>query len=441
MRRYLLVSLLIGTIVSAAVLLLVHFGAFAHFGASLARLYRSAGFLAIGGGESVASGVAGHPFEVTLAVLAAFGAAWCVIDIPQASHKAMVVLLLMLVIIGLSPMLALYGVMFEPFSAMSAATLATAAGFFYSTTEHGMRKRVLLDVLGSRISAGTFRQLMNAKEPVRFAGGTRAVTVLTCRVFNHADLREKMEPGELVAMGNLFLRNTADFLMEQGAYLDESGPDMVRVFFGMVRPSDDHALQACRAALELRTRLRNLNNECETRWFQRLDFGVAIGSGEMTVGVYGSPSHHYLSGVGGETDFARRLAQANGRYGSDVLISARAYQLVKTGVEVRPMEMIYDPGRNLMTEIYQLLALSGELDESHRARRDAFWQGVILYRAERFSEALSQFSQAEIPGKKDGPLEFFIGLCESRRSGSSSDAAPASLDLANHGHARLISKM
>ena len=435
MRRYLLVSLLIGFAVSAVVVSLAKFGAFGHFGAALAGLYTSAGFLP----ATTDAASVGHPLEIALTVFAAFAAAWCVIDIPQSGHKVLVFLVLMLVIIGLSPTLALYGVLFEPFPAMSAAILATTAALVYSGTEHGMRKRVLIQVLGSRVSPGTFDGLMNDPAPIRFTGANRVVTVLTCRVFNHAELRERMEPGELVAMGNLFLRNTADFLMSRGAYLDESGPDMVRVFFGMLRPEENHADQACRVALELRTRLRNLNDECENRWFQRLDYGVAISSGPMTVGIYGSPRHFYFSGIGGDSDFARRLAQANSRYGSDILISSRCHQLVKDAVEVRPMEMIYDPGRNLMSEVYQLLALSADFSDEDKARRDAFWQGVILYRSGRFDEALARFNEATPPGGGDGPLKFFTDRCQARLTG---DSRPEGThEITDNGHARLLNMM
>src|SRR5690606_25167597 len=128
-----------------------------------------------------------------------------------------------------------------------------------------------------------------------FGGGVRDGTGLTCRLLNHAELREKLEPAELLKMSNLFLRSVWTFVMSRGAYLDESGPELVRVFFGMVEPSDDHAEQACRSALELRARLKNLGQECESRWFQKLQYGVGISSGPMTVGVYGSKQHFFFS--------------------------------------------------------------------------------------------------------------------------------------------------
>jgi class 3 adenylate cyclase len=437
MRRYLIVSLLIGLAVTAAVLALLRLGVFAHPAEALGRLYRGAGLLPVEAGLE-----SGRVAEAIVAMGAAFLAAWCVIDIWHVGHKMLVFLLLMLVLAGLSPTLALYGVLFEPFSAFTAAVLATAAGFAYSGTEHGMRKRVLIQALGDRASRATYAELMDAKERVNFAGVTRPVSVVSCRVFNIDQLREKLQPTELVAMGNLFLRSAADFLKSHGGYLDESGPVSVRAVFGLTREREDHADLACRAALELRTRLRILNDECETRWFQRLELGVAVSSGPMTAGVFGEPPHYRLSAIGGGVDFASRLAQANRRYQSDVLVSHGTRQLVKDSFEVRPMEMVFDPERHLMIEVYQLLAATADFSESDRARRDAFWQGVIHYRSGRYREALDRFSAAApAAGKEDGPLAFFRDRCEARLSGAEVAPPEPNHQLVAKGHARLLSSM
>jgi len=429
MRRYLLTALLIGALVAAAVLALYFGGVFANLGRALGQLYASIGFFPVGDGGMV-SEVRWHWLEATLVVLAAFAASWCVIDIPQVGHKMLVFLTIMILLLGLSPTLALYGVLFAPFSSLGAAFLATAAGLFYAGTEHGMRKRVLQNVLGARISQATFTALLDAKEPPKLSGATREASVLTCRIFNHAELRDRMEPHELIAMSNLFLRNTADFLMSRGCYLDESSPDLVRVFFGMLRDDENHAVDACQTALELRTRLRNLNDECENRWFQKLDWGVAISSGPMTVGVYGSPKHFYFSGIGVETDYCRRLAQANQRYGSDVLVSAATQALVQDRIEVRPMEMSYDPQVNTMTEVYQLLETTENFAQAARERRDVYWQGVICFRAGQYEEALELFSKARQPGLEDGPsgarsgLDFEAVFLDSAMQGRSPMLAP-----------------
>jgi len=438
MKRYVFTALAIGMMAAALVLALELVGIFSAPASWLGDLYTSRG-LAAGSGEMTRLSW----LEITMILAVSLGVAWCMVDVSQVGQKLLVCLLVSLVVIGLSPSLALHGWLFEPFSSLAAALAAAVAGFAFAGTERGMRKRVLQDVLGMRVSHETFGELLAAPEPPDyFAGAVREVTVMTCRVFNHEELREKLEPADLLEMSNLFLRSVSTFLTSRGAYLDESGPELVRVFFGMLRPTEDHAAQACRTALELRTRLRNLSRECETRWFQPLEYGIGISSGPMTVGVYGSPEHFFFSGIGGETDYSRRLAHANRRYGSDLLIGPSTYALVHESFEVRPMEMFYDPESEVMTEIYELLAQSSNFPDEDRARRDLFWQGVIYLREKRFEEALEHFSRARVPGAGDGPAEFFVARAQeglSSAAGRSGDGGAE--DLTEKGHARLISLM
>lgn len=439
MLRYIIVSLLIGCLAAALVLTLFFAGLFSGLEGFLGRMYGAAGFFPIGHG-----GTADRDWlEAGIVLASAIAAAWCVVDIPQISHKMLVCLTLAAVVLGLSPTLALWGIVFEPVSSLVAIALAAAGGLFYAGTEQGMRKRVLEDVLGSRVSPEVFRRLLDAREPIKLSGEIRDTSVLTCRVFNHAELRQKMEPADLLAMSNLFLRTTSDFLLSRGAYLDESSPDLIRVYFGMLDSKSEkhHAESACLTALDLKKRLKNLNDECDNRWFQRLQFGVAVSSGPMTVGVYGSPQHFHFSGVGSETDFSRRLAHANLRYGSDVLIGAQTYQLVQDKVEVRPMEMLYDPSRNLMSEVYQVLAPAGEFTQMESDRRDAFWNGVILYRKGEYQEALKHFAGARMPGQDDGPVSFFIEQAEARLKGEDASRREHTHELTEKGHARLLNLM
>ncbi|MDF1825696.1 MAG: adenylate/guanylate cyclase domain-containing protein [Verrucomicrobiales bacterium] len=431
MRRYVLTFLYIGGGVSALVLVLFFVGVFEPMTEWLRSKWVSQGLLVED--EMVRM----KWIEGLVIISLAAGVSWCVIDVTNPSQKVLVIFCSVLLVLGFSPTLALHGVLFDPFSSLAAVALSAAASFVFAGTEKGMRKRVLETLIGRRVSHRTFNELLEADEPPDFGGVSREVTVVTCRLFNHEELQAKLKPSDLVKMSNLFLRSVSTFLTGRGAYLDESGPELVRGYFGMLKPSESHAFHACRAALELRSRLKNLSKECETRWFQGLTYGVGISSGPMTIGVYGADEHFFFSGIGAETDYSRRLSHANDRYGSDLLIGPHTYHLVKSEFEVRPMEMFFDPAANLMTEIYQLLATKEAFGEVERERRDLFWQGVIFLREERFEEALDHLSRARNPAGEDAPLDFFI---ERAQSGVADKGVEGEAEAPGK-HARLINLM
>lgn len=430
-----LISLGIGLLAALAVLALYFLGIYEPAGAWLDNIYQSRGVYP---DNTTPERIAWA--EITTIPLISIWICWCLSDLSQMSQKIIILFVFILVIFGISPCLALYGIFYEPFSSVSGVILGSLAAISFTGSELGRRKRTLQTVLGRRVSRKTFNDLMEAQRPPVFEGHTTDTTVLTCRLFNRAELAEEMAPADFLRMANLFRRMISGFLAAYGAYLDEAGPEIIRAWFGILRSDPNHPGKAVQAALEMRLALKTLNQECKSRWNRELRIGVGISSGEVVAGIYGSKQHFFLSAIGPEVDFSRRLSKANLRYNSDILIGPKTFKLVEDMVEVRPMEMFYDPESGSMTEIYQLLALTADFGENNRQLRQHYWDGVILFREGKYSEAIESFSKARVPGRDDGPLEFFIRQAQEKLSETRSESEAKS-QLTGEGHSRLLGNL
>ncbi|MFT5469900.1 MAG: class 3 adenylate cyclase [Verrucomicrobiales bacterium] len=442
MRRLLVVALIIGAVSALATLLLHQFGLFEGPARRLATFYTNHGFLS-------------HPKEAgkilhfTVVVILAFITSWCAIDIPRVAHKVIVIVGLVLLVCFASAapvVLEAAGnpnvferdpTFFEPFSSLAVIALASILGLVYASTEHGARKRTLQSVLGGRISEHSFNQLLEGGRPHFLNGHNREVSILTVRVFNHAELRRDVAPADLIEMTNLFLQNSSEFLTSRGAYIDESSPDCVRVYFGVISRVGDHVEQACDAALELRQRLRNLDTDMKNRFFHSLRWGIAISASEMTLGIYQSENATRLSAVGEVVEFVRKLSAANSRYGSEILVSSGAYARIQERYAVRPMEMIFDSSIELMSEVYELVDLKAKLTEADEAARQQFWKGVILYREGRGEEALEIFSALFSESPNDRPLAYFTDRAQTNMVDAPKNERDVDAHLI-HGHARVL---
>lgn len=407
MRRYLFTALVIGAIGALTTVLLFEFGVLSRFAEKLSAYYANAGFIPAGR----------RPDRVLHAiayVMSSFAAAWVMIDIPKMLHKGIVVVGMALVAMTISFTLVIFGIFFEPFSSMCAILVATVLGLLYSMTEQGSRKRILHRYLGGRISEMACAKLLEDRAPAFLKGHNLAVTAITLRIFNLARLREEMSPGNVLEVTNLFLRNSGEFLASRGGFLDESSPDCVRVYFGLLTPGENHGAAACEAALELRQRLSNLNQLLETRYFQRLEYGMAISTDVMTVGIYDSENCARLSATGDLIDYTRRLAGANHEYGSAILLGADTYAQVRQEYAARPMELMYDASRQVMSEAYELIDRQDALTSDDDQAIKDFWQAVIYYREGRADEALLIFSQLRSTRPQDRPLQYFIERAQTR---------------------------
>ena len=345
-------------------------------------------------------------------VVCAFAIAWVTIDVVRFSLKCVVVVPAFLLVLSLSLVLGMYQVLFPTFAPAVAILLSFLLGSLYSMSEMGGRKPILSHLFGNRISPRTFRALLNSDVPLNFEGSMMHASVLLCEIFNHDELMEGLSPVDYVALNNLFLGVSSEFLIESGGYIDECDGESLRVVFGAPLPDPEHAIQACKAGLELAKRLDLLNFECQMKWKKTFDYRIGINSGEMIGASYGSKQLAAFSLSGQPLEFARRLCEGNVGYGSTILIGAGTHSLASSAIEVRPLEIIRLRDERTLEEIYELIGLANGLSEKERLLRDHFWKGVIYYREHLLNEALASFRAAINPDRKDPPLEHYISRIE-----------------------------
>lgn len=351
------------------------------------------------------------PLQYGYFTLLAFLTAWVCAEQAKVFGRLMYVFGAVFLTVLLSPILAFCGVLFEPLSGALAIVLSGLIGGIYGSSNEVRRARHLQRSFVGRISKPKFQQMIAAKGGVNLCE-RKELTVLNCSILNFPELSSQMEPTELEKMGSFFLRAVAEFLVSRGAYLDSCNVQGVRVFFGMLEKGDGHAVEGCQVALELRQRLTNLEQEMLSRWHRKAKFGVALSTGEASLGQFGFRDFQFYSAVGEPVDFSRRLCGVNLVYGSQVLMNARVYLLTKESMEARPMEMVHTPGVHQISEVYELLGEKGKLSEEEAKARDEFWHGVVSLRKGEFGVAVGHFEKAQIEGKEDAPLRYFLALAE-----------------------------
>ena len=405
--RYLKATLICGALTALLVAVLFEMHAFARLDASLAV------FL-----DRPSPPVVERGLQYFLILLLSFGIAWTVIDLNRIPLKLGIALAALAETVTASWVANLHDAYFSPFASITAILVATGAAFAFSQSAAGLRKRVLEQLLGDRVSKRTFAKLVDGDMPLKFEGELREATVLVCEIINHEELLATMHTGNYVALTNSFLENAADFLVERGAYLDECDGESLRVVFGAPLPDPDHARIACEAALELASRLEAVNRDCLDKWGKIFDWRLGISSGEIIVAAYGSRRLGALSVSGEPVEFGRRLCAANSIYGTRMLVGSRAFALAEEAIEVRPMELIQRyPDGTSREEVYELITHKDQLSEPQRARRDLFWKGVVYFRENLLDRALVTFIETQDKYGTDGAVEFYIRRIEQMQQG------------------------
>lgn len=325
-----------------------------------------------------------------------------------------------LLVLGGSLVASLYNSYLNPVPGSAALFLSVIAITLFRKTEAGSREPVLRRLFGQRLRPEIFRQLVDGKLSVDFPGEMHEATVMVCSVHNHVELMEVLKPADYVALMNLYLRTASDFLVDVGGYLDECSGESIRVVFGVPLPPSgvlNHAAKASRAAIDLVSRLEELNRECDNRWQQRLDFRVGVNSGPMIAAAYGGARLGRYSVSGPVVDFTRHLSAACAQYGCRILSGPLSYEMASENVEGRPIDLLQRAGSRRRVELYEFLAPKNSLSPERERSRDEFWKGVIFFRERKWEEAIKAFASARIPGIPDRVLDYYLERVERARRG------------------------
>ena len=257
---------------------------------------------------------------------------------------------------------------------------------------------------------------------MEFPGAFRKERSIVCEVRNHKELMDLLTPENYAAMTNLYLQVASDYLVEVGGYLDECTGESLRVVFGAPLADQKHASRACRAAIDLLSRLDNLNRECDAIWQRRFDFRLGINSGEMIGAAYGSSRLASFSVAGPAVEFARLLCAACATYGCRILVGPKLLNKPRKTFEARPIEVLKAIGERRRVELYEILAPKHDLSPERERSRDHFWRGVIYFREKQWEKSAQEFSNARITGIPDAALDFYIQRVERIRRGEEDTA-------------------
>jgi len=100
-------------------------------------------------------------------------------------------------------------------------------------------------------------------------------------------------------------------------------------------------------------KLRELNQQWPES--KKINIGIGLNSGIMTVGNMGSPGRMNYTLMGDNVNLGARLEGTNKQYGTGIIISEFTYGLVKDHFIVRELDNIRVKGKNKPVLIYELV--------------------------------------------------------------------------------------
>lgn len=275
-----------------------------------------------------------------------------------------------------------------PTPALLTILIASPLAFGWTYFTEDRQRRFMLKALSKVVSPAVAQQL--AREPQRLALGTvRAqITVLFTDLANFTDLSEGMDVQELGKLLNRYLGEMSNQVFSQDGTLDKYIGDAVMAFWNAPLPQADHTLRACRAALRMINREKELHAEFTALGTRRIFTRVGINTTTVAVGFIGSEHLFNYTALGDGVNLASRLEGANKLYGTQILLSESTADLVRDHFLLRRIDVLRVKGKKQPMPVYELLAgrdgaPSPDLEERIHGYESAF----AFYQSRNWSQA------------------------------------------------------
>jgi class 3 adenylate cyclase len=384
------------------------------------------------------------PFVLYAVVgVAAIGVAFLTLAASRRGPIGLILAVLLVEIAGVTWICSLYKTWFQPLPAMAAIVLAFLGALFSIWLAAYLKERRLRV---PKIEAGPTPRpapisvvaaapgpapVIAAPQPVapppviekprararrnEADSGARVceVTAVVCDLANKHDLAEDCEPDVFAEITERFIAHATQALRAEGAYLESAGGEGVVAIFGFPETDKQHAERAVRKAMALTHSFADANKGSKSDVLRNAGVHAGVSSGTMIMAPLKNNGQRSLLAAGEPVELARRFCIANRFYGSRVLLGPRTFELASKILVARPIDFLSGVDVRERHEIYEPVALALEASREIISRRDAFWNGVVLYREKRWAEAYSQFQNARGPeGEEDRPLQLYLRRLE-----------------------------
>ncbi|MEE8641137.1 MAG: adenylate/guanylate cyclase domain-containing protein [bacterium] len=193
-------------------------------------------------------------------------------------------------------------------------------------------------------------------------GQRKTITVLFADIRGFTRIAEALAPEQVVAMLNVYLTYMTDVVFRYEGTLDKFLGDGLMAIFGAPVEQPNSTLNAVRAALDMRERLRKFNLAREIGGEEPVLVGIGVNYGDAIVGNIGSRERMDYSVIGDTVNVAQRIQTYT--EGGQIILAEPAYRRVEEYVEVKSLGLYELKGRRKKVEMFEVINLKEGLKDS-----------------------------------------------------------------------------
>lgn len=285
-----------------------------------------------------------------------------------------------------------------------------ASGWLHLGDETTDRSRVI-EALGRLAGRDLVDRVL--RDPTMLAPERRPLTHLVADLDGVGALVDVLPaPRFAELLGSCFAALSGPVRQAHG-HVDKFVGDALYAFWNAPLRRNDHATQACTAALQARARLADQAELQRERFGHAVDVRMGLESGECVVGELGAAgrgdqqTRANYTAVGEAVRLAAFLERANRRYGTRILVGPAVREAAGDGFEFREIDQVTVVGRTEPIRIHELQAFRGELEPVQVAANSAYALALEAWRDHRLEDCAAQLRVA-LSAQPDDPVCIWL---------------------------------
>jgi len=267
------------------------------------------------------------------------------------------------------------------------------------------------------IPADLVKRLISDGTGARLGGAVRPMSVMFIDLAGFTGMSERLGDHIIPLLSRYFDAVSAR-IQEQGGTIDKFIGDAVMAFWGAPAANPDHAVDCCRAALACQRAMEEAGLADDRG--ETVKIRIGVNSGDMLVGNIGSEVRLNYTVIGDAVNIASRLESINKVYGSTIIIGPETRKAAGDRIVVRELDRLAVYGRAGGLQIYELLAIAGELSGGPDWVK-SYEAGLAAWRAGDFAAAIGAFEQAIGLRAQDAASSLMIERCKQQIANPASE--------------------
>jgi adenylate cyclase len=354
--------------------------------------------------------------ELTVAVLASVGII-VLVPVLGAATVAALGAVIAFSLVGLSWIFyAWYGILLDFTYPLLATLIVFLAMVFTNYLREQAQRQQIRSAFGQYLSPALVEQLVQAPEKLVLGGEERDMTIMFTDVRGFTTLSEfyRNDPQGLTSLMNRLLTPLTNAIIGHKGTIDKYMGDAIMAFWNAPLTDAEHAVNACRAALDMGERLKVLNREraaeakARGQTFVPIRIGIGVNTGTCVVGNMGSDLRFDYSVLGDAVNLTSRIEGQTKTYGVAVIAGAKTAQAIGETFALLELDIVRMRGKIEPETVYGIfgaedIAAAAEF----RQLRDRCQQMLTHYRARDFAKAADALAQCRAFAPRFDLAAFF----------------------------------